>query len=116
MEKLKVNKSNILFFVIGGLSIINIFLSLKTGNLLSNVLSILGLVAFFLFFIKKRYCDYFLWIWIVDQALILDYSFVNASTNIVVRNPFLTFLKHSALKLDFIFREIIPLMLSILIC
>lgn len=101
MGRLKENKSKILILLIGGLSIINIILSFKTRYFPADLISIVGMVATALFFLKKSTCRYFIWIWIVAQIIIIDHVFVDPSTNITINKTIFDLSQTLRIKIGF---------------
>lgn len=101
MKSLKIDKNNALILIVGGLSLISIFLEFRNRNYLSLANSIIGLTGVCLFFLKNDVFRYFLWTWIAAQAIIIDHSFTNVTTGITYDDPILDLSQIFRLKLGF---------------
>jgi hypothetical protein len=74
MKNFKPDKNNALLFIIGGLSLVNIGLQLRTHNYLSIGNSVIGLAGVGLFLMDKWAFRYLIWFWIFAQAVIIEHT------------------------------------------
>lgn len=101
MKKIKLDKNNILVFIIGLLSVGNIIFQLYHNNYLSIINSAIGIIGVILFFLKKGAFRYFVWIWIFAQAIIINRAVIDPSRNLLVIEPIFDFAQLFSVKFGF---------------
>jgi len=101
MKHLKLDKNNILIFIIGILSLINIPIQISAHNYLSIANSIIGLAGVVMFLMSKSVFRYLVWIWIVAQAIIIEHTAVDSATGVIQKEMLFDLSQIFNLKIGF---------------